>query len=324
MITEHVVAIDFIESEEVQDNRRAAYSELEDLVERGVELPCELLFSKFPNMAANRDWVLELIYLEYVLRRERGQSPTLADFQRRFPNLQRDIEMLIEVDSVIGVTEPIDSNSTQGKLDESIHLRSASIAKSVSRQLGRVGDYELQEVIGRGGMGIVYRGTQPRLGRAVAVKTIDAMASLDASVVRRFLAEATLAARLQHPNIVPIYEVGSHADIPFFSMELVTGGTLATNPASSVRGPRYQIKKGKTPILCVEEMRRFLEKMKTSSVIGLRDRALIALMVYSFGRVSAVLKMRVKDYFPKGKRKSGDTDKGTSRCWRSMAFAQIR
>lgn len=227
MITEHVVAIDFIESEEVQDNRRAAYSELEDLVERGVELPCELLFSKFPNMAANRDWVLELIYLEYVLRRERGQSPTLADFQRRFPNLQRDIEMLIEVDSVIGVTEPIDSNSTQGKLDESIHLRSASIAKSVSRQLGRVGDYELQEVIGRGGMGIVYRGTQPRLGRAVAVKTIDAMASLDASVVRRFLAEATLAARLQHPNIVPIYEVGSHADIPFFSMELVTGGTLA-------------------------------------------------------------------------------------------------
>jgi site-specific recombinase XerD len=83
---------------------------------------------------------------------------------------------------------------------------------------------------------------------------------------------------------------------------MVTGGTLSGNPALSVRGPRYQIKKGKTPILCVEEMRRFLDKMDVSTVVGLRDRALIALMVYSFGRVSAVVKMRVKDYFPKGKR----------------------
>lgn len=83
---------------------------------------------------------------------------------------------------------------------------------------------------------------------------------------------------------------------------MVTGGTLPVNPAASVRGPRYQIKKGKTPVLRVEEMRRFLETMDTSSVIGLRDRALIALMVYSFGRVGAIVKMEVRDYFPKGKR----------------------
>ena len=60
--------------------------------------------------------------------------------------------------------------------------------------------------------------------------------------------------------------------------------------------------RGPTLILPVEARHRWLEKMDTSTVIGLRDRALIALMVYSFGRVSAVLKMRVKDYFPKGKR----------------------
>jgi integrase/recombinase XerD len=83
---------------------------------------------------------------------------------------------------------------------------------------------------------------------------------------------------------------------------MVTGGFLPVNPAASVRGPRYQVKKGKTPVLHVEEMRRFLEKVDISTVIGLRDRALIALMVYSFGRVGAVVKMRVKDYFPKGKR----------------------
>ena len=83
---------------------------------------------------------------------------------------------------------------------------------------------------------------------------------------------------------------------------LVTGQSIPFNPASSVRSPRYSIKQGKTPVLRVEEMRRFLEQMDTSSVIGLRDRALIGLMVYSFGRVSAITKMRVKDYFPKGKR----------------------
>ena len=221
------MALEFFDSGDGQFSHGTAYSELEDLVDQGVELPCELLFGRYSNLAENRDWVLEHIYLEYVLRQERGQSPTIAEFQRRFPSFHRDIAMLFQVDSVIGVSETVDCHSTQGTLGESIDLKSDTEAIRVSRKLGRIGDYELHEVIGRGGMGIVFRGTQPRLGRAVAVKTIDAMASLDGSIVSRFLAEATLAGRLQHPNIVLIYEVGSQADIPFFSMELVTGGTLA-------------------------------------------------------------------------------------------------
>jgi len=82
----------------------------------------------------------------------------------------------------------------------------------------------------------------------------------------------------------------------------VVGQVLPFNPASSVRGPKYSIKKGKTPILPVAEMRRLLESIDVSSVLGLRDRALIGLMVYSFGRVSAIVAMKVKDYYPKGKR----------------------
>lgn len=83
---------------------------------------------------------------------------------------------------------------------------------------------------------------------------------------------------------------------------MVTGQVVPMNPASSVRGPRYSIKKGKTPVLSVEEMRKLLESIDTSSIIGLRDRALIGLMVYSFGRVSAITAMKVKDHFPKGRR----------------------
>jgi len=83
---------------------------------------------------------------------------------------------------------------------------------------------------------------------------------------------------------------------------LVIGQSLPFNPASSVRGPRYSYKQGKTPVLPVDEMRQFLERIDTANLIGLRDRALIGLMVYSFARVSAVVGMKVKDYYAKGKR----------------------
>lgn len=83
---------------------------------------------------------------------------------------------------------------------------------------------------------------------------------------------------------------------------LVTGGILPMNPASSVRGPKYSIKRGKTPVLSALEARQLLDSIDTESIIGLRDRALIALMVYSFSRVSAAVSMRVEDYFQSGKR----------------------
>jgi len=83
---------------------------------------------------------------------------------------------------------------------------------------------------------------------------------------------------------------------------LVTGQVLPMNPASSVRGPTYVVKKGKTPVLTADEARQLLDSIDTSTRVGLRDRALIAIMVYSFARVSAVVGMRVQDYYQNGKR----------------------
>lgn len=83
---------------------------------------------------------------------------------------------------------------------------------------------------------------------------------------------------------------------------LVTGQILPMNPAASVRGPSYVIKRGKTPVLTAEEARQLLDSVDTSTIIGLRDRALIGVMVYSFARVSAVVGMRVEDYYQNGKR----------------------
>ena len=76
---------------------------------------------------------------------------------------------------------------------------------------------------------------------------------------------------------------------------LVTGGILRVNPAASVKGPKVVISKGKTPIISAREARLLLDSIDTTTIVGLRDRALIALMLHTFARVGAVLKMRVDD-----------------------------
>jgi site-specific recombinase XerD len=83
---------------------------------------------------------------------------------------------------------------------------------------------------------------------------------------------------------------------------LVTGHVLDTNPAHAVRGPRYVVTKGKTPVLAADEARDLLDTIPTGSLIGLRDRALIGVMVYTFARVNAVIGMKVKDYYIQGRR----------------------
>ena len=74
------------------------------------------------------------------------------------------------------------------------------------------------------------------------------------------------------------------------------------NPASSVRGPRHSVKKGKTPVLAAEEARALLDAIDTSTVPGLRDRVLIGLMVYAFAWVGAAVGMRVGDVYVQGRR----------------------
>jgi site-specific recombinase XerD len=83
---------------------------------------------------------------------------------------------------------------------------------------------------------------------------------------------------------------------------LVTGHIIEVNPAHAVRGPKYVVKKGKTPVLDASEARALLDAIPTDTLTGLRDRALIGVMVYTFARVNAVIGMKVKDYFTQGRR----------------------
>lgn len=83
---------------------------------------------------------------------------------------------------------------------------------------------------------------------------------------------------------------------------LVVGQIIPANPASSVRAPKHSVKKGKTPVLAAEEARALLDAIDVTTVQGLRDRALIGLMVYTFARVGAAVSMRVEDVYVQGRR----------------------
>jgi integrase/recombinase XerD len=83
---------------------------------------------------------------------------------------------------------------------------------------------------------------------------------------------------------------------------LILGQIIEANPAAAVRAAKHVVKKGKTPVLKADEARQLLDSIDTASLIGLRDRALIGVMVFSFARVTAALGMKVEDYYTEGRR----------------------
>ncbi len=135
-------------------------------------------------------------------------------------------------------------SSAQGGVP-SFSLGSLTPAQELARPVlpCRFGEYMLEKVLGRGGMGVVYAGRQVHLDRAVAIKMIRSGALASVEEVQRFYTEARSAAQLDHPNIVTVYQCGEHEGHHYFSMDMVEGSDLAKSiqggPMDGRRAARY-------------------------------------------------------------------------------------
>jgi WD40 repeat protein len=196
----------------------------------GQRVVAEVFLGAFPALAASAEDALVLIWGEALLRFELGEAPQPAEYRARFP-------------------QHADALEAQFALQD--HLDGPPDAPTlVSRQppgpagpaRPEVPGYEILGELGRGGMGVVFRAQQTSLHRVVALKMILAGQLASAADVQRFRTEAEAAAQLDHPHIVPIYEVGEHHGQPYFSMKLVEGSSLTGHLARLARDPRADVR----------------------------------------------------------------------------------
>jgi WD40 repeat protein len=176
----------------------------------------------------SRSGLLEEVLGDYLQRLDRGEAVDREQFIARHPECAEELRSYFAASDEV---EQLGRRTERGKsplpltcvLPEAIPVEEGLRPEGEAR---RVGDYELLEQIGQGGMGVIYRARQRSLPRLVALKMIrpDRLASPED--VLRFRSEAEAAASLDHPNIVPIYEVGEHEGRHYFSMKLVEGGSL--------------------------------------------------------------------------------------------------
>ena len=207
----------------MESRQEQARRAVEDFVRAGERRATENVLAAFPELQGDNDFLLELVYLEYVLLEEAGLQCSTDELYSRFPGLGADLVRMIEVDRTLNKSE---SRETWPTIYNSLGAVVEGTSSDLPSQL-QLGPYLLIDIIGQGGMGIVYRAKQIGLNRIVALKTLDRLARLDKAAVARFRSEAEVIAKIQHPNIVQVYEAGVINDVPYFSMEFVSGGTLA-------------------------------------------------------------------------------------------------
>jgi WD40 repeat protein/tRNA A-37 threonylcarbamoyl transferase component Bud32 len=174
----------------------------------------------------------------YLEAAETGRAPDRQAFLAGYPEIAAELEVFLDDrEQFRRAAEPLAPPPALGKGARDAPTLAPS-APAANGGLGRVryfGDYELLEEIARGGMGVVYKARQVSLNRIVALKMILAGQLASESDVQRFRAEAEAAANLDHPNIVPIYEVGDYQGQQYFSMKLIEGTSLAQQSGQLVQ-----------------------------------------------------------------------------------------
>jgi WD40 repeat protein/serine/threonine protein kinase len=206
------------------DRRRIArieliHLELELRLHKGEAARVEEYLNRYPELTENRSLVLELVHTELRFRARNEPALQIDEYRRRFPLVATEL-----AEGHITLAAPGEQPSLPPTIDFG-HTDEPTL--NVVAEKPQVPGYMILEELGRGGMGVVYKAKHLALRRMVALKMILNGSFADGEDRRRFLAEAHALARLQHPNVVQVYEVGEHRGQPFFALELIEGGTLA-------------------------------------------------------------------------------------------------
>lgn len=221
----------------------AVSSEFERALAAGQSPQIEVFLSKVPP-PNRQSLLLELLGAEVDFRVAKGQRPTAGDYSLRFPELP--VEQLIGIlDAPRIAVAATPAKPLPGALPFQPTVLSPTDAVEAVNEVGAdpqlvgyFGDYELRREIARGGMGVVYEARQKSLNRPVALKMILAGQLAGPEAVARFRREAEAAAQLEHPGIVPIFEIGTHGDQHYFTMGYVAGPSLSARLLDRPLEPR--------------------------------------------------------------------------------------
>jgi serine/threonine-protein kinase len=283
-----------------------AHAELEFRLRAGEPARAEDYLDRYPELGGDPAAALEFIASEYRIRVGQGAPVPLEEYLHRFPQYDSELRTRLSREGGVDTTPPPSGHTSQDPLatratDEGVGVSLVAATPRVRLREPRdeaepplhppsaalperAGRCAIVGEIGRGGMGAVLKGHDPDLGRDLAVKVLLDRYRREPDLVRRFLVEAQVGGQLQHPGIVPVYDLGLLLDErPYFTMKLVRGRTLATllaeRPEPAHELPRF--------LKIFEQVCQTLAYAHARGVIH-RDLKPANVMVGAFGEVQVM------------------------------------
>lgn len=202
----------------------------------------------------DREVQLDLIYHEIVIREELLQPVSVEEYRERFPHLMSELDLHFEIHHALANPELADTNNAH---KEESWPESQPACETVPEQ---VGDYIIERELGRGGMAVVYLARHRTLRRRVAIKTFQTLRKLTSRELTRIRTEAEAIARLSHPHLVQIYEIGEQDGAPWIALEFADQGTIAHRLQTATYSPQAAAE-------LIEQLARALEHAHSRQII---------------------------------------------------------